>query len=80
MPKNWRATIIFNDFSRVLNKVNEQYKPGVVVCQCGADGLAGDPMESFNLTSLSLGRCVQLMLSWKLPILLLGGGEITLKI
>ena len=59
---------------RVLNKVNERYKPDVVVCQCGADGVFGDPMESFNLTPLSLGRCVQLMLSWKLPVMLLGGG------
>lgn len=59
---------------RVLNKVNDHYKPDVIICQCGADGVAGDPMESFNLTPLSLGRCVQLMLSWKLPVMLLGGG------
>ena len=68
-------SLFFIDISRVLNKVNEQYKPDVVVCQCGADGVAGDPMESFNLTPLGLGRCVQLILSWKLPMLLLGGGE-----
>lgn len=60
---------------RILVKVKEKFNPEVVVCQCGADCLAGDPMESFNLTQLSLGRCVSTLLSWKLPILLLGGGK-----
>ncbi|XP_053397773.1 histone deacetylase 8-like [Mercenaria mercenaria] len=59
---------------RVLVKVKDKFDPEAVVCQCGADGLAGDPMESFNLTSLSLGKCVYTLLSWKLPVLLLGGG------
>ena len=67
-------------FCRVLNKVYEKYKPNVVICQCGADGITGDPMESFNLTPLAFGRCVQLMLSWKLPLMLLGGGKFQLTL
>lgn len=57
--------------------MKEKFDPEAVVCQCGADGLAGDPNESFNLTPLSLGKCVYTLLSWKLPILLLGGGKLT---
>lgn len=59
---------------RLLQKVRDVYKPEAVVCQCGADGLAGDPTESFNLTHLALGRCVYFILSWGLKTLLLGGG------
>ncbi|XP_033741385.1 histone deacetylase 8-like isoform X2 [Pecten maximus] len=61
-------------FCRVIKKVHSMFQPEAVVCQCGADGLAGDPMDSFNLTQLSLGRCVYYMLDWALPTLLLGGG------
>ncbi|XP_052810380.1 histone deacetylase 8-like isoform X2 [Mya arenaria] len=63
---------------RILVKVKEQYQPDVVVCQCGADGLAGDPMESFNLTPFALGKCLYTLLSWKLPLLLLGGDDVQL--
>ena len=45
------------------------------MCQCGADGLAGDPMDSFNLSLRALGRCLQYILNWNLPLLLLGGGR-----
>ncbi|XP_060065441.1 histone deacetylase 8-like [Ylistrum balloti] len=61
-------------FCRVIQKVRSMFKPEAVVCQCGADGLAGDPMDSFNLTPRSLGRCVYFILDWSLPTLLLGGG------
>ncbi|KAK3580273.1 hypothetical protein CHS0354_023511 [Potamilus streckersoni] len=59
---------------RILTHVKDRYKPEVVVCQCGADGIAGDPMESFNLTPVALMKCIYLLLSWNLPIMLLGGG------
>ncbi|XP_061177573.1 histone deacetylase 8-like [Saccostrea echinata] len=59
---------------RVLHKVHEVYRPQAVVCQCGADGLSGDPMDSFNLTHTAYGRCLQFLLQWKLPTLVLGGG------
>ncbi|XP_064610277.1 histone deacetylase 8-like [Liolophura sinensis] len=64
----------FSLFLRVVEKVREVFSPEAVVCQCGADGLAGDPMNSFNLTHLSLGRCVYSLLKWNVPLLLLGGG------
>ena len=60
---------------RVLHKAHEKFSPLAVVCQCGADGLSGDPMDSFNLTPKALGHCLQFVLQWKLPTLVLGGGE-----
>ena len=60
-----------------MAKVREAYCPQAVVCQCGADGLATDPMETFNLTSSGLVQCVQHLLTWNLPLLLLGGGRST---
>lgn len=59
---------------RVLHKAREVFSPQAVVCQCGADGLSGDPMDSFSLTPTAYGRCLQFMLQWALPTLVLGGG------
>ncbi|XP_023226182.1 histone deacetylase 8-like isoform X1 [Centruroides sculpturatus] len=63
-----------NIITRILNKVYEKFRPDVIVCQCGVDTLSNDPMESFNLTNLGIGNCLKLLLSWKLPLLVLGGG------
>jgi acetoin utilization deacetylase AcuC-like enzyme len=57
-----------------MRSVRETFNPEVVVMQCGADGLAGDPMSSFNLTLTSYRFCLYLLLKWKLPLLLIGGG------
>ena len=48
-----------------------------VICQCGADGLAMDEMDSFNLSSRAYTDCIQHVLDLRLPTLLLGGGRIT---
>ncbi|XP_037083655.1 histone deacetylase 8-like, partial [Pollicipes pollicipes] len=50
------------------------FRPDALVCQCGADGLAGDPLGTFSLTPASLDRCVARLLAAHRPILLLGGG------
>ncbi|CAG2217168.1 HDAC8 [Mytilus edulis] len=68
-----------DDSEKILNKVKETFRPEVVVCQCGADGLAGDPMESFNLTHKGLGKCLYFLLQWNLPTLVLGGGGYNLS-
>ena len=60
---------------RVMSEVKQKFKPNAVVCQCGVDTLAGDPMASFNLTQHSIGECVRYLMEWNLPLLLLGGGE-----
>ena len=67
-------------FYRVLSEVKLKFKPKAVVCQCGVDTLAGDPMASFNLTQHGIGECVKRLMDWNLPLLLLGGGEITISV
>jgi len=66
-------------FSRVMSEVKMRFKPNAVVCQCGVDTLAGDPMASFNLTQHSIGECVKYLMQWNLPLLLLGGGGYNVK-
>lgn len=44
--------------------------------QLGADTMAGDPMCSFNMTPVGVGKCLQYVLQWQLPTLLLGGGTL----
>lgn len=58
----------------VLAKIKDTFLPEAVVCQVGVDGLNGDPMRSFNLTSFSFETCINTIVSWGLPTLLLGGG------
>ena len=71
-------TFVVNLFDRVMTSVHESYNPEVIVCQCGTDGLAGDPMSSFNLTQTAYCHCLYFLLQWKLPLLLLGGGGLLL--
>lgn len=37
--------------------------------------MAGDPMCSFNMTPVGVSKCLSHVLEWKLPTLLLGGGQ-----
>lgn len=65
---------------RVCDSVYNKYQPSAVVCQCGADGLYGDPMASYNLTPKVLSQCVQYVKDWGLPLLLVGGGKLIIII
>ena len=62
-------------FLRILQKIRDVFSPDAIVCQCGADGLSGDPMDSFNLTQVALAKPLYFLLNWKLPTLVLGGGK-----
>ena len=57
-----------------MDLVRSSFSPDVVVLQCGADGIHDDPMNSFSLTSRGLGECAAHLLSWNIPLLILGGG------
>ncbi|XP_077445430.1 histone deacetylase 8 isoform X1 [Stigmatopora argus] len=61
-------------FSSILQDVHAHFNPDAVVMQLGADTLAGDPMCSFNMTPLGVAKCLQYVLQWRRPTLLLGGG------
>uniref|UniRef100_A0A8C6XY96 Histone deacetylase 8 n=1 Tax=Naja naja TaxID=35670 RepID=A0A8C6XY96_NAJNA len=58
----------------VLKDVYAAFRPGAVVLQLGADTIAGDPMCAFNLTPEGIGKCLNYVLQWQLPTLVLGGG------
>lgn len=62
-------------FRSVMQEVYAHFNPEAVVMQLGADTMAGDPMCSFNMTPVGVGKCLQYVLGWQLPTLLLGGGE-----
>ncbi|XP_063102161.1 histone deacetylase 8 isoform X3 [Cavia porcellus] len=58
----------------VLKEVYQAFNPKAVVLQLGADTIAGDPMCSFNMTPVGIGKCLKYILQWKLATLILGGG------
>lgn len=58
-----------------MSMVHDSFTPQVVVVQCGADCLAGDPLGSFNLSIRGMGACIESVMKWGLPVLLLGGGD-----
>lgn len=62
-------------FCRVLKDVYAAFCPEAVVLQLGADTIAGDPMCAFNLTPEGIGKCLNYVLQWQLPTLILGGGK-----
>jgi len=68
------TSCFFVFFSRVLSEIKGRFEPDVVVLQCGADMLSGDPLGSFSLTLRGVGMCATFILQWGIPTLLLGGG------
>jgi histone deacetylase 1/2 len=66
-------------FKPVLDEVMERFRPSVVVLQCGADSLANDRLGCFNLTLKGHGGCAELVRSYGLPTLVLGGGGYTVR-
>ena len=59
---------------RIASDVRSCFNPDVVVLQCGADMLVGDPLGTFSLTPQGLSQSVKVILDWNLPTILLGGG------
>ena len=61
-------------FNQIADEVKATYRPDVIVFQAGADGLAGDPLGTWNLTTISFIHALRKVLGWRLPTLILGGG------
>ena len=55
------------------------FRPSAIVLQCGADSLAGDRLGCFNLSIEGHAKCLELVKSYNLPLLLLGGGGYTVR-
>ena len=67
-------TMFVDVFTRLFNESTRVFEPDVVVCQCGADGLTGDPLGGFNLTSAGIVKCVETVSRYNVPLMILGGG------
>ena len=65
-------------FKPIISKVMEMYQPSAVVLQCGADSLSGDRLSCFNLTVKGHAKCVEVVKTFNLPLLMLGGGGYTI--
>ncbi|KAJ3050517.1 Histone deacetylase 3 [Rhizophlyctis rosea] len=66
-------------FQSVIEKVMDSFQPEAIVLQCGADSLASDRLGSFNLSVKGHGDCVDYMKSFRIPMLVLGGGGYTIR-
>mgnify|MGYP003683317225 CR=1 FL=1 len=68
-----------NIFKPVIQRIMDTYQPNAVVLQCGADSLTGDRLGCFNLSIKGHAECVDFVLKYNLPTLLLGGGGYTIR-
>ena len=66
-------------FKTVVGEIMTKFSPGAVVLQCGADSLAGDRLGLFNLTLRGHADCVNFVKSFKVPLMILGGGGYTMR-
>ena len=64
-------------FDQCVKKTVDVFQPTAIVLQCGGDSLGGDRLGKFNLNIKAHGHCVRTCRSFKLPLLLLGGGGYT---
>ncbi|CAI7618654.1 unnamed protein product [Penicillium manginii] len=61
----------------VIGACVENYRPGAIVLQCGADSLGCDRLGCFNLNVRAHGACVAFTKTFGLPLLVVGGGGYT---
>ncbi|KAA6386228.1 MAG: putative Histone deacetylase 1 [Streblomastix strix] len=61
-------------FYPIITKTVDVFRPTVIVIQCGADSLGGDPLGPFDLSIDGHSECLKIVKLFKIPLLLLGGG------
>ncbi|XP_017771056.1 PREDICTED: histone deacetylase 8-like [Nicrophorus vespilloides] len=61
-------------FNGVFKRVYDTFRPSVMVVQCGADVIKGDPIGQCNVTLKTMGDCVKEIIGCKVPTMFLGGG------
>ncbi|ORX54678.1 Arginase/deacetylase [Piromyces finnis] len=76
-----KKSTLMQIYERVILPAKERYNPQAVVIQCGGDGLIGDPLvhkndfgNGWNLDLNSYWCCVNNILNWNIPTMILGGG------
>ncbi len=65
-------------FRDVMAGVMSKYRPHALVMQCGADSLCYDKLGQFNLSVRGHGRCLDYMLKFGIPTIMMGGGGYTI--
>ncbi|RCV25745.1 hypothetical protein SETIT_5G190100v2 [Setaria italica] len=66
-------------FGPIMERVMQVFRPDAVVLQCGTDSLAGDRITGLQLSVRGHAKCVHLIRSYDVPLLLLGGGGYTIN-
>eukprot|EP00477_Mikrocytos_mackini_P001631 GAHX01001757.1.p1 GENE.GAHX01001757.1~~GAHX01001757.1.p1 ORF type:complete len:418 (+),score=50.78 GAHX01001757.1:76-1329(+) len=66
-------------FDLITSAVVQNYRPEVIVLQCGADSVSGDHIGLFNLSSKGHGEAIRRVKQFGLPMLVLGGGGYNVK-
>jgi len=61
-------------FKPILERIMDVFKPSAICLQCGADGLVGDRLGTFNMTVQGHAAAVEFVKSFNVPMLVLGGG------
>lgn len=66
-------------FCPIIDHVVSYFRPDAIVLQCGADSLANDRLGCFNLSIKGHGRCLEFVMKYNLPLMVLGGGGYTVR-
>ena len=66
-------------FKPIMRKIMERFQPEAIVFQSGADSLSGDRLGFFNLSIRGHAECLKYMMTFGVPIMLLGGGGYTVR-
>lgn len=64
-------------FKTVMDEVMAKFMPSAVILQLGGDSIAYDVLGRLNLSIRGHGECVKKMMSYGVPLMLLGGGGYT---
>ncbi|KPI38801.1 putative histone deacetylase HOS2 [Cyphellophora attinorum] len=85
--KNYTINVPLNDgiddssyqhlFETIIGDTIDVYRPDAIVLQCGADSLGHDRLGCFNLNIKGHGQCVTFVKSFRIPLLVVGGGGYT---
>jgi acetoin utilization protein AcuC len=74
VPKGFNDSELGYLIDNAVLPIAETFQPEALVLCCGADSLAGDPLSGMNLSNVALWDAVDLMLEFRLPTVVLGGG------
>ena len=56
----------------------DSYRPDALVIQCGADSISKDRLGHLNLSIKGHAQCIEFMLKFGLPTVILVGGGYTI--